>query len=37
MPAGPVGPVGPVGPFFFFGAGFGRGFVPTCTTRASPR
>ena len=32
-PLGPLGPLGPVGPTFFFGLGF----VPTRTTRVSPR
>ena len=32
-PVGPLGPLGPVGPIFFFGLGF----VPTRTTRVSPR
>ena len=41
-PPGPVGPVGPLGPdgppfFFFLSGGGGTGFVPTFTTRGSPR
>jgi hypothetical protein len=35
-PVAPVGPLGPDAPFFGGGA-FGRGFVPTRTTRGSPR
>jgi hypothetical protein len=36
-PVGPLGPLGPLGPRFGFGFGFGLAFVPTSTTRGSPR